>query len=236
MLVAADEEIAAGRAAAERLSDEWPDVSWVPLAPTEIWANASVEHMAELIRGQRTIFRASQQRSRRGARGQSPRPFQGLLEALQNADDLSAKELRVAIRSQGRKRELLLVHDGHRVQLHHVGAMVLPWLSTKEDDSEATGRFGIGQEMLRVLGGPLEVHCAPFQFRVEEGGPVVSAVESDIPKFYSPGRNETLFIVPLLSSSRSSASLAADLCCSCVVSVACRWSTSALGRAPSTIG
>ena len=35
-------ERAAGRAAAERLSDEWPDVDWVPEAPTEAWADVAV--------------------------------------------------------------------------------------------------------------------------------------------------------------------------------------------------
>ncbi len=43
------DEIAAGRAAAERLSNEWPEVAWVPEAPGETWAKAAVERFAELI-------------------------------------------------------------------------------------------------------------------------------------------------------------------------------------------
>lgn len=193
-------EAAAGRAAAERLSDAWPDVSWVPEAPTEPWANAAVERFAELIREQRAIFRASQRGAERGAASLSPRPFQGILEALQNADDLHAKELRIAVRVRGRKRELLMAHDGDRVRLDHVGAMVLPWLTTKEDDPDASGRFGIGQKTLSSLGGPLEVHCAPFQFRIEADGPVVSSPVAPIKGFYTPSRHETLFVVPLLRS------------------------------------
>jgi hypothetical protein len=194
------DEHAAGRAAAERLSDEWPDVSWVPKAPAEAWANAAVERFAELIREQRAIFRASQRGAGRGARTLSPRPFQGLLEALQNADDLASTELRVGLRSRGRKRDLLIVHDGDRVQLQHVGAMVLPWLTTKEDDPDASGRFGIGQQTLQALGGPLEVHCAPFQVRVETEGPTVCGPVPGIPSFYAPERHETLFVVPLLKT------------------------------------
>ena len=69
-----DDEVLAGRAAAERLTDEWPDVSWVPEAPSETWARAAVERFGELIREQRAIFRASQKKSERGAAKLSPRP------------------------------------------------------------------------------------------------------------------------------------------------------------------
>jgi hypothetical protein len=194
------DEHAAGRAAAERLSDEWPDVRWVPEAPEEAWANAAVERFSELILEQRAIFRASQKGGGRGARSLSPRPFQGILEAIQNADDLGAAELRIAIRARGRKHELLMVHDGERVQLHHVGAMVLPWLTTKEDDPDASGRFGIGQQTLQALGGPLEVHCAPFQFRIDGDRPVVCGSVPPIAHLYAPERHETLFVVPLLKT------------------------------------
>jgi hypothetical protein len=190
-------EVAAGRAAAERLSDEWPDTSWVPEAPAQTWADAAVERFAELIREQRAIFRASQTGASRGAASLSPRPFQGIVEALQNADDLAANELRVAVRKRGRTRELLMAHDGDRVRLDHVGAMVLPWLTTKEDDPDASGRFGIGQETLRALGGPLEVHCAPFQFRIAPDGPVTCGSVQAIKGVYAPARHDTVFIVPL---------------------------------------
>src|SRR5262245_55139260 len=86
---AREHEVAAGRAAAERLTDSWPDVSWVPERPSVTWANAAVGRFAELIREQRAIFRASQRGAERGAASLSPRPFQGIVEALQNADDLA---------------------------------------------------------------------------------------------------------------------------------------------------
>jgi hypothetical protein len=165
-----------------------------------VWASAAVERFAELVRQQRPIFRASQQGGSRGARSLSARPFQGLIEALQNADDLGATELRIAVRRSGRKRELLIVHDGERVRLHHAGAMVLPWLTTKDDDPEASGRFGIGQQTLRAIGGPLEVHCAPFEFRVDDEGPTLCESILSIPMFYEPERHETLLTVRLLMS------------------------------------
>lgn len=191
-------DAAAGQEAAERLAREWPDVSWVPEAPSVQWANAAVERFAELVRGQEAIFRASQRNADRGAASLSPRPFQGIVEALQNADDLGASELRLAVRRNGRRRELLMVHEGERVRLDHVGAMALPWLTTKDDDPDASGRFGIGQKTLGALGGPLEVHCAPFQFRLAADGPVVVHPVPAIKGFYVPSRHETLFLVPLL--------------------------------------
>jgi hypothetical protein len=39
-------------------------------------------------------------------------PYQGLIEVLQNADDLGAKEVRFAVREFGKDRQLLVVHDG----------------------------------------------------------------------------------------------------------------------------
>jgi hypothetical protein len=194
------EEVAAGRAAAERLTDSWPDAAWVPESPSEAWANAALGRFAELIQEQRAIFRASQRGAARGGKNLSPRQFQGVVEALQNADDLASTEMRIAVHRRGRRRELLIVHDGDRVRLDHVGAMVLPWLTTKEDDPDASGRFGIGQQTLRALGGPLEVHCAPFQFRIEQDGPVVSEAVPGIKGFYAPSNHETLLVVPLLAS------------------------------------
>jgi hypothetical protein len=101
-----EQEVRAGREAADRLGDSWPDMSWVPEAPSEAWARAAIERLAELIRNQKPIFRASQKGSERGAESLSAQPFQGLLESLQNADDLGAGELRIAVRDQGGRREL----------------------------------------------------------------------------------------------------------------------------------
>jgi hypothetical protein len=156
--------------------------------------DAALLRFDELIHEQRAIFREQQRRGKSVARSLSPRPFQGVVEALQNADDLRASELRIAVVRSGRQRQLLMVHDGDRIQLHHVGAMVLPWLSTKEDDPDASGQFGIGQQTLQSLGGPLEVHCAPFPFRIEPDGLDICGRVSPIDGLYAPEKNETLFV------------------------------------------
>src|ERR1700692_4537686 len=159
-----------GRHAAQKLCDVWPDTSWIPDQPSLLWVEGAIQAFAKIIREQPAIFRASQRGAEIGASMLSPRLFQGLSEALQNADDLGASSLRIVLRCEPR-RELLLIHNGKPVSLAHVGAMVLPWLSTKVDDVQASGRFGIGQKTLKALGGPLEMHCAPFHFAMLDEAP-----------------------------------------------------------------
>ena len=70
--------------------------------------------------------------------------FHGVQEVVQNADDLGASEVRVAVRKRGARWTLLIAHDGRRVRIDHVIAMTLGFVSTKREDPRANGRFGIG--------------------------------------------------------------------------------------------
>lgn len=189
-----DEEL--GRAAAERLCHEWPNLTDLVEVQSVAFANGAVGRLAELIESQPALFQASRRGSELGAESLSARPFQGIVETIQNADDLDASELRIAIRRRRGNSDLLLVHDGSPVSLLHVGAMVLPWVGTKRDDPLASGRFGIGQMTLRALGGPIEVHCHPFHFRMEQT-PRACSPEPAIPDLYDPARRDTLLVVPL---------------------------------------
>jgi len=160
------------------------------------FAAAAIERLAELIEDQPALFQASRRGSERGAESLSARPFQGIVESIQNGDDLGATELRVALRVNEKRRELLIVHNGAPISLEHVGAMVLPWVSTKADDPSASGRFGIGQKTLRALGGPIDAHCHPYHFRMGEV-PAPCPPEPAIEGFYDPSARETLLVVPL---------------------------------------
>src|SRR5581483_6380031 len=79
-----------GRAAAERLVHEWPELHDLEERVSVEFAAAAVERLAGLIEGQPALFQASRRGSERGAESLSARPFQGILESLQNADDLGA--------------------------------------------------------------------------------------------------------------------------------------------------
>lgn len=191
-----DDEVAAGRAAADRLADGWDDRTWVPLDASVEWARAAVERLGKIIADQPAMLRASMRGADRGASTLSPRPFQGIVECLQNADDLGATALQVAYRN-GPRPELLIVHDGLPVTLANVGAMLLPWLSTKDADPDAAGRFGIGQRTLNSLGGPIALHAPPFHFVMTEEGPIVCDPEAAVPGVYDPARRDTMLVIPL---------------------------------------
>ncbi len=199
-----------GRAAADRLANEWADRGWVPLDPSVDWARAAIGRLGEIIATQPSMLRASMRGAGKGASTLSPRPFQGLVECLQNADDLGAASMRIAYRTSPRP-ELLIAHDGSPVTLANVGAMLLPWLSTKEDDPEASGRFGIGQRTLSSLGGPIEMHAPPFHFVMGDDGPEPCEPEADVENIYVSALRHTMLVIPLLPIVSGSAIAAAVL-------------------------
>ena len=94
-------------------------------------------------------------------------PYHGIFEVVQNADDLGASHVHVAVRRN--PDELLLVHDGDRVALEHVLAMTYAFLSTKRNDARSKGHFGIGLKTLNQIGTRLSVHCPPYHFGIERG-------------------------------------------------------------------
>jgi hypothetical protein len=185
-----------GRETALRVAENWPHADGLVEHVTAEFANAAVERLAELIAEQPALFQASRRGSERGAESLSARPFQGIVESIQNGDDLDASELRLALRLNGERRELLIVHNGAPISLVHVAAMMLPWVTTKIDDPRASGRFGIGQKTLRALGGPIDAHCDPYHFRMDEI-PAPCPPEPAIDGFYDPAGRETLLVVPL---------------------------------------
>ena len=66
-------------------------------------------------------------------------------------------------------------HDGDPVRLHHVLGLATPWFSTKRDEAQSFGRFGIGLSALRSLSAAIEVHCSPYHVRL--GDPTLSPIE-----------------------------------------------------------
>lgn len=42
-------EADAGRAAADRISEDWDDRAWVPQSPTAEWAQAAIQRLSELF-------------------------------------------------------------------------------------------------------------------------------------------------------------------------------------------
>lgn len=186
-----------GREAFARLVEDWEDPSWVPDVVDRAWAEDAFSALGRMLIEQPAMLRVQQQKAERAAQLVSPRPFQGVLEALQNADDQHATRLRLHVNADGATRRLLLVHDGKPALLHHVCAMVLPWLSTKDLDAEASGRFGIGQKTLQMLGGPLTFHCHPFHVTLDGENSHICDPLAAIEGVYDPSSRESAVVVPL---------------------------------------
>ncbi|MGW2677857.1 sacsin N-terminal ATP-binding-like domain-containing protein [Streptomyces sp. NPDC001436] len=129
---------------------------------------AAVERLGQLFANLPGMMRFGLRQQRDNGGDLSTDPLQGLSEIVQNADDLKASTVRVLVRDT----ELLVAHDGNPVRLPDVMALAMPWLTSKADDPDATGRFGIGLMTLRRLSPVLEVFCGFYRVRI--GDPDVS--------------------------------------------------------------
>jgi hypothetical protein len=80
---------------------------------------------------------------------------------VQNAEDLDATDVRILTK----ERELLVAHNGSPVRLPDVLALAMPWLTSKAEQADSTGRFGIGLMTLQSLSPHLEIHRWPWPRR-----------------------------------------------------------------------
>ena len=190
ILVSDIDPVALAVEAAEQVFDlERP--SFEPTDAETAWA--AVQHLGELFGDLRPAIAAALGAARGSGALLSSDRLQGLVEIIQNADDVEATEVRFLLRPT----ELLACHNGTPVRLDHVMSLATPWLSTKADDAETIGQFGVGLTTLQSLSTTLEVHCPPYHCRI--GDPTVAPTEvPDLPsRFCEPGW--TTFRIPLQS-------------------------------------
>src|SRR5258708_7550743 len=84
-------------------------------------------------------MRRALRRAAKSATGLNVEPLQGLVEVIQNADDLDATEVRFGLRDGDEGRELHIVPNGNPVTCQHVLAMVIPYFTTKEEEADQRG-------------------------------------------------------------------------------------------------
>lgn len=192
---ASDEE--RGREAARTLWRRGLAAGQVDDPLTTEFARAALAELEELQHGTAGVLREVLEGAQMSAEQLNVVSFHGLIEVVQNADDLRAAEVRVATRKTGKDSRLLIAHNGERVQLHHVIAMTLAFVSTKRNDPRAKGRFGIGLKTLGRLGESLTVHCAPYHFVIEGNQVRAAQPARAIRDFYIAGSTETLLDVRL---------------------------------------
>jgi hypothetical protein len=187
----------AGREAAQLI---WSDESGVALHTDDprhpVFARAVVDEFAESLARTPPVLRKVMNRASSAAEDLNVEPFQGLTEVIQNADDLGATEVRFAHRNSKGKQQLLIVHDGLPVTCGHVLAMTLPFLTTKEENAEQKGRFGIGLKTLTRISSGLSVHSAPYHFTAKRLSLSNIAAEPALEGFYDP-RKDTLIVLDL---------------------------------------
>jgi hypothetical protein len=185
-----------GRIAARAILDRGTDDAIYEEKLSPEFARAAVDAISDHFASQglmRQILRGATQ----GASQLNVEEFHGLIEIIQNADDVGAREVRIAVRRKADGPELVVAHDGEPVHLRHVVAMSFAFLTTKAMEAASKGRFGIGLKTLARLGSNLEVHCAPYHFVVRGHGPRSIGPAAPIPGFYNPKAGETLFRLSL---------------------------------------
>lgn len=189
----------AGRADATKLLDEGVEAGRDLIDPLQpAYADALVDGLAAGLGNPRGWMRNVLDGSGRIARSLTVAPEHGFIELIQNADDVKAHCVRFAVSED--QRELWVVHDGARVLGANVLAMTLALVSTKPDDSEATGKFGIGLKTVTRLAASFEVHSFPYHFRVTDQHLERVRARPTQPPLYTAAKPETLIALKLRDS------------------------------------
>src|SRR4029079_16994924 len=98
-------------------------------------------------------------------------------ELIQNADDRGASEFEIELTAG----HILFTHNGSRAFLDHVAPIVMPYLTTKEGESDTIGRFGIGLKTLSAIGSVMTVRCFQYHFQIDYEGPhYLPMVDGDV--------------------------------------------------------
>jgi hypothetical protein len=184
---------AAGRGSAQWLWDHWPDEGSIEERLTPAFTSAAVAELARL-RHQRTagVLSAVLRGAERSAEQLNVESFHGLVEIVQNADDVGATSVNLAFRKSGRVTNLLVAHDGERVHLPDVLAMTLAFVTTKADDPRTKGKFGIGLKTLGRLGSRLAVHSPPYHYAIEAADIAPERPVEPVRGLYGGNEGETL--------------------------------------------
>ncbi len=186
-----------GRLAAQSLWQLGLDAGEIDDPLTPGFARAALAELEHLQKRTPGVLREVLEGAQMSAEQLNVESFHGLIEVVQNADDLRASEVRVAVRKTGGQSVLLVAHNGERVELRHVVAMTLAFVSTKRDDPRAKGRFGIGLKSLGRLGERLTVHCAPYHFTIAGNQVSAASAKRSIVGFYDAASTETLLELQL---------------------------------------
>lgn len=174
------------------------DKQGLPADPRDaIFAAEYIRECDRLLANTPLLVQEAIESAGHAAEGANVDPYQGVVEVLQNAEDRRAREVRVTLRDGPTSKQMLIAHNGLPVEYEHVLAMMLPFVSTKRDDADLRGRFGIGLKTLRRICTDIQVHGAPYHFGSTAGvGIREREAEEAIAEFYEPA-TDTLLVLDL---------------------------------------
>lgn len=187
-----DPDYAMGREAARLIWDDHPAMAKLVDPRSSAFAEAMIDTSAEALRNSTGLIKKMINRAAAGAEDLAVAQFQGIIEVIQNADDVRATQVRFALRESMSGRQLLIVHDGEPVTCLNVLGMALPYLTSKTERTDQRGRFGIGMKTLKRIADAVAVHSTPYHFSSDQLKFGRINAESAIPGFYDPTRHTML--------------------------------------------
>lgn len=118
-------------------------------------------------------------------------PSHFVYEILQNAEDAGANEISFSLF----KDRLEIVHDGKDFDFNNVDGITGIGISTKKEDVNAIGKFGVGFKSVFAVTKTPTIHSGSYHFKIEDFV-IPSAIEND-------GSKQTQIILPFNHPSRT---------------------------------
>lgn len=166
-----------------------------PRAPE--FANAALNTFVECLESRSAVDRKAIQGAARSAEQLNVSEFHGINEIVQNADDSGAETVALRLRTISGRRYLYIVHDGAPIDIRHVLPIVIPYLTTKDEDPFLKGKFGIGLKTCARFSDRMDVHCAPYNFRADGHSLEMVKAAPRISDFFENDGRHTLFVFRL---------------------------------------
>ena len=192
-------DVEMGQQAAKLIWEDAPDLDELDDPRTSEFACAVIDGLSAALADSPGAVRKMMRSASHAAEDLNVGQFQGLVEVIQNADDVRANEVRFMLRKSGADARLLVVHDGQPVACQHVLGMALPFITTKTHRTDQRGRFGIGLKTLRRIASQVAVHSAPYHFSGDQLSLARVEPEPGLTDFYDPA-TDTLLVLDLHES------------------------------------
>ena len=192
-------DIEMGQQAAKLIWEDSPDLDELDDPRTSEFACAVIDELSAALDDSPGAVKKMMRSASHAAEDLNVDQFQGLVEVIQNADDVRANEVRFMLQTSSAGARLLVVHDGQPVACQHVLGMALPFITTKTHRIDQRGRFGIGLKTLRRIASRVAVHSAPYHFSGDQLSLARVEPEPGLADFYDP-ETDTLLALDLRES------------------------------------